>query len=150
MMSRILDLLSAPGRSPFMPCQELEFRAVDQDLFLRGLDAENVRDMARRHGIPVGLEKNESIRTAEAQSDFRGVIGACRKRLQGGLFLLEKQFERGTPGRVVNMPIGLFRKPPARHSSQIFQVGKLATAQEIPLDIFEGGFDFSLGLGPSS
>ena len=44
-----------------MPGDEHNLRAIDQDLMLRGLEAQDVGDMLGRDGVMVRLKLNEPI-----------------------------------------------------------------------------------------
>lgn len=74
MMPRVFDFLPAPRQLSLVSREQFKFRAVDEDLVLCGFDAENVSDMAGRHGIPIHLELDESVGAADGQSHFRRII----------------------------------------------------------------------------
>ena len=54
---------------------ELKLGAVDEDLLIRRLEAQDVSDVLGRDGVKVCFKLNESVRIADPKGDFGAVIG---------------------------------------------------------------------------
>jgi len=57
---------------------ELNLGGVDQDLMFRGLEAQDVGDVAGGDGVAVRLKLNEPVWAADPQGYFGAVIGMNR------------------------------------------------------------------------
>ena len=102
-----------------MPGDEIDLWGVNQDLVLRGLQRQDVGDIAGRDGVVIGLKLDIVIRPADPQSHFGAVIGMKGQRLK---HLLCKELQRGVPGRIVDMEVRLLLEPPLGYGSKIFEV----------------------------
>ena len=83
-----------------MPGDEFNLRAVDQDLLLRGLEAQDVGDVLGRDGVMVRFKLNEPVWTTDSKRHFGGVIGMKGQRLKR---LLGKELQGSVPGRIMDM-----------------------------------------------
>jgi hypothetical protein len=116
---RVFHPFTQPCRISWMPGKELNLGAIDQDLMLRGLEAQDVGDVGGRDGVMVGLKLNESVWIADSKGHFGAVIGMKGQRLKR---LLDKELQRSVPGGVVDMQIGFFFEPPPGYDSKVFEV----------------------------
>lgn len=101
---RVFHPFAQAGRISFMSSDELNLRRINQDLLLRGLEAQNVGDMAGGNGVEIRFKLNKPVTTADAQRHLGAVIRMKGQRLKG---FLGKEFQRGMPSRVMDMKIGL-------------------------------------------
>ena len=102
-----------------MPGKELNLGAIDQDLMLRGLEAQDVGDVGGRDGVMVGLKLNVPVWSADPQGHFGAVIGMEGQGLQG---FLGKELQGGMAGGVVDVQIGLLLEPPPGSGLEVFEV----------------------------
>lgn len=147
MVRGIFHFSAQAGGLPLMSSQKFEFRAIEQDFPVHGLQAQNVGDIAGGHRVKVCLELYQPIGPTDHQRHFGRVIRESRQGLQGGLFRLEKKVEGGAFRGVMAMLVRLFLEPPSRHGLKVLQALEGSSIQEVPFDILEGRLHFSLGLG---
>ena len=75
-----------------MPGDAVDLGAVDEDLLLGRLEAQDVGDVVRGHGVPVRLEGDKPFGVADPQGHFRGIVGMARQGLE---LLLRRSSSRG-------------------------------------------------------
>lgn len=124
-----------------MPGDEIHLGTVDQDLVLRGLEAQNVGDMLGRDGVMVCLKLNEPVWSTDAQRHFGAVIGM---KGQGLKRLLGKELQGSVPGRVVKMEIGLLFEPPSGSGPEIVEILEVSSIEQIAFHVLERCLDLSL------
>jgi hypothetical protein len=132
-----------------MVCHQLDFRTIDEDFMLGGLESEYIRHILVWYRVEVGIELKKAVDPANPQGHFRRVIMMKGQWLKGILLLFHKQFQRGTTGGVMDMLVRLFPEPPPGGCPQIIQILKYPTIEQILFYIVKRGFYFSLGLGSS-
>ena len=49
----------------FVPGDEIDLGTIDQDLVFRRLEAQDIGDIAGRHGVPVRFEGDKPFRVAD-------------------------------------------------------------------------------------
>ena len=148
-VARVVHRPAQPRRLSLMPADTVELRGIDQNLLFRCLYAQDVGDMAGRHGVPVRFELDTAVVPADPQGDFGGVVRMKRQDLQRRLFLLHKQVDGGALRGVVDVQVGLLPEPPPCRGPQVLHVLKLPSCQQVALDILKRRFDLSFGLGAS-
>ncbi len=61
---------------------ELKLGAVDEDLLIRRLEAQDISDVLGRDGVIIRFKLNESVWIADPKGDFGAVIGMKGQRLK--------------------------------------------------------------------
>jgi len=145
-MIRVIDLFAQPCGITFMPGDEINLWGVNQDLVLRGFEGQDVGDIAGRDGVVVRLKLDIVIRSTDPKGHFGAVIGM---KGQGLKHLLRKELQRGVPGRVVDMQIGLFFEPPPGHSPKVFKILEVSSIEEIAFNVFKWCLNLPLRLSPT-
>ena len=128
-----------------MSSDELNLRRINQDLLLRSLEAQNVGDMAGGNGVEIRFKLNKPVTTADAQCHLRAVIRMKGQRLKG---FLGKEFQRGMPGRVMDMEIGLLFQPPPGSGPEVLEILEVSSIEPIAFHILERCLDFPLRFRP--
>lgn len=77
----MIDLFAQPCGISLMAGDEINLGGVNQDLVLRGLEGQDVGDIAGRDGVVVRLKLDIVIRPADPQGHFGAVIGMKGQRL---------------------------------------------------------------------
>ena len=103
---------------------ELNLRGVDQDLMFRGLEAQDVSDVAGRDGVVVRLKLDVPVWAADPKRHFGAIIGMKR---QGLKCFLGKELQGSVPGRVVDMEIGFLFEPPLGSGPEVLEVLKVSS-----------------------
>ena len=128
-----------------MPGKELNLRAVDQNLMLRGLETQDIGDVLGRRGVVVRLKFDEPVRATDSKRHLGAVIGVQGQKLKG---LLGKQFQGSVPGRVVDMQVRLLFEPPPAGAPEVFKILKVSSIEQVPFYKFKGRLNLPFRLGP--
>ena len=147
-----LDALRQPAWRALVAGDELQLRAVDEDLVLGGLDRQDVGRVAGGNRIEVGFELHHPVVPADPQRHFGRIVGARREGLEMRLFQ-DEPFEGRLACGVVDVLVALLGQPPLGGPAQIVQVLELPTAQQVGLDVAKRRLDLPLRLrvpGPAS
>ena len=126
-----------------MPGDEINLGGVDQDLVLRGLEAQDIGDVAGWDGVVVRLKLDITVWAADPQRHFGAVIGMKRQGLKR---FLGKELQGSVPGRVMDMQIGLLFEPPPGSGSEIVQILEVSSIEQIAFYILKRGLNFTLGV----
>ncbi len=129
-----------------MAGDEINLWGVNQDLVLRGFEGQDVGDIAGRDGVGVRLKLDIVIRPAETQGYLGAVIGMKGQRLK---HLLRKELQRGVPGRIVDMQIGLLLEPPPSHAPKVFKVLEVSSVEQIAFYVLKRRLNLPLRLRPA-
>ena len=143
---RVFHPFAQPCRISLMPGDELNLGAVDQDLLLRGLEAQDVGDMAGGNGVEVRFKLNEPVWIADPQGHFGAVIGMKGQRLKR---FLSKEFQGSVPGRVMDMQIGLLFEPPPGSGPEVFEILEVSSIEQIAFYVLKRRLDFPLRFRPA-
>jgi len=116
---RVFHLLAQPCGIALMPGDEFDLRSVDQDLMFRGLEAQDVGDVAGGDGVVIRLKLDITVWAADPKRHFGAVIGMKGQRLQR---FLRKELQGSVPGRVVDMEIGFLFEPPPGSGPKVLHI----------------------------
>jgi hypothetical protein len=62
---RILHFFTGARGLASVPCDAIDLGAIDEDLLVRRLEAQDISDVARGHGVPVRLEADKPFGVAD-------------------------------------------------------------------------------------